>query len=227
METLRAARVVMVMHRAGVLDRAGMAMRRVVPVNVVSANPMGSAVNAVNESLTASVRVVRRVRVLVDRAVMVMRRVGVLDRGGMAMRRVVPVNVVSANRMWSAVNAVSASRTASVRAVRRVRVPVVRGVMVTPPVGVLVRVVKVMRHAVPVSAANASHTASAANASLTVSVRDVRRVRVPVVRGVMVTPRVVGQVRVVMVTPPVGVLVRVVMIVVPAVRSAKNVLSVR
>ena len=77
METLRAARVVMVMHRAGVLDRAGMAMRRVVPVNVVSANPMGSAVNAANESLTASVRVVLRVRVLVVRVVMVMRRVGV------------------------------------------------------------------------------------------------------------------------------------------------------
>jgi hypothetical protein len=93
-------------------------------------------------------------------------------------------------------------------------VPVVRVVMVTPRVVARVPVVTVTHHAVRVSAANASHTASAASASLTVSVRDVRRVRVPVVRVVMVTPRV-------------GVLVRVVMIVVPAVRSAKNVLSVR
>ena len=106
-----------------------------------------------------------------------------------------------ARRVTASVGPVSPSTAI----VRRVRVPVVRVVMVTPRVVARVPVVKVTHHAVRVSAANVS---------LTVSVRDVRRVRVPVVR-------------VVMVTPPVGVLVRVVMIVVPAVRSAKNVLSVR
>ena len=124
-----------------------------------------------------------------------------------------------ARRVTASVGPVSPSTAI----VRRVRVPVVRVVMVTPRVGVLVRVVKVMRRAVRVSAANASLTVSAASAiltvsaasaSLTVSVRVVRRVRVPVVHVVMVMRRV-------------GVLVRVVMIVVPAVRSAKNVFSVR
>jgi hypothetical protein len=133
-------------------------------------------------------------------------------------RVVARVPVVKVMRRAVPVSAASASLTVSVRVVRRVRVPVVRVVMAMRRVGVLVRAVMVTPRVVArVPVVKVTHHAvrvSAANVSLTVSVRDVRRVRVPVVRVVMVTPRV-------------GVLVRVVMIVVPAVRSAKNVLSVR
>ncbi|MBU6227432.1 MAG: hypothetical protein KGQ43_07575 [Acidobacteria bacterium] len=185
-ELVRAAMV----RRRAVVPRAVMTVLLVVRpanvvsgnhmVNVVSASPTASAANAsltanaVSGNHTVSVRVARRVRVLLDRAAReLVRAAREPVRAAMVTRRAVApravttpllavhrANVVSGNHM---VNVVSASHTAN--------------------------------------AVSGNHTASAVNASPTVSVRVARRVHVLLVRAAreLVRAATTIEVRVVMI----------------------------